>query len=57
MYAFALLTLLQADPPGTSRLSVLRDAPDFSLINQAEQPVRLQDLRGKVVLEIGRAHV
>ncbi len=50
MYAFALLTLLQADPPGTSRLSVLRDAPDFSLINQAEQPVRLQDLRGKVVL-------
>ena len=51
MFALALLTTLCADPaPNTSHLAVIRTMPDFTLTTQAEEPLRSEDLRGKVVL-------
>jgi protein SCO1/2 len=37
-------------PPPSSRLAVIRAAPDFALITQAGQTLRLSDLSGKVLL-------
>jgi protein SCO1/2 len=39
-----------AGPDGAPSLAVIRQAPDFTLINQSNQPVRLHDLRGQVLL-------
>ena len=51
MLALALLTTLCADPgPNASRLAVIRTMPDFTLTTQADEPLRREDLRGKVVL-------
>jgi protein SCO1/2 len=50
VFALVLFTLLDADPAGASRLAVIREAPDFTLINQDGERLRLKDLRGKVVL-------
>ena len=51
MFALVLLTSLCADPgPNVSRLAVIRTPADFTLTTQAEEPLRWQDLRGKVVL-------
>ena len=51
MFALALLTTLCADPgPNASRLAVIRTTADFTLTTQAEEPLRWEDLRGKVVL-------
>src|SRR4051812_40440007 len=36
--------------PGASRLAVIRAAPDFALTTQDGKPLRLTDLRGKVVV-------
>ena len=36
--------------PNSSRLAVIRTTPDFTLTTQADEPLRLADLRGKVVL-------
>jgi protein SCO1/2 len=44
------LLLLPAADSSAPRLAVIRKAPDFVLTSQAEKPVRLRDLRGKVVL-------
>jgi protein SCO1/2 len=46
----ALLALLTATEPGPAPLAVIRTAPDFSLRTQDDKPLRLRDLRGKVVL-------
>jgi protein SCO1 len=51
MFALALLTTLCADPaPNASRLAVIRTMPGFTLTTQADEPLRREDLRGKVVL-------
>jgi protein SCO1/2 len=50
MFTLAFLTMLVADPEPSSRLAVIREAPDFTLTTQAEESLRLKDLRGKVVL-------
>src|SRR3954470_12366322 len=51
MFALALLTTLCADPdPNASRLAVIRTTPDFTLTTQADELLRWEDLRGKVVL-------
>ena len=51
MFALVLLTSLCADPgPNASRLAVIRTTADFTLTTQAEEPLRWEDLRGKVVL-------
>jgi protein SCO1/2 len=52
MFVLALLlTTLCADPgPNASRLAVIRKMPDFALTTQAGEPLRWDDLRGKVVL-------
>src|SRR5262249_54236174 len=51
MFALALLTTLCADPePVASRLAVIRTVPDFTLMTQAEESLRWEELRGKVVL-------
>jgi protein SCO1 len=42
------LSCLPAEPP--SRLAVIRPAPDFTLTTQDEKPLRLSDLRDKVLL-------
>lgn len=52
MLGLALALMLasgQADAPA-SRLAVIQPAPDFTLTTQAGKPLRLADLRGKVVL-------
>jgi protein SCO1 len=43
-----LLTPLAGPPP--SRLAVIRNAPGFTLVNQAGKEVKLADCKGKVVL-------
>src|SRR3954470_18534413 len=51
MFALALLTTLCADPgPNASRLAVIRTMPDFTMTTQADEPLRREDFRGKVVL-------
>jgi protein SCO1 len=51
MFVLVLLTTLCADPgQNASRLAVIRTTADFTLTTQAEEPLRWQDLRGKVVL-------
>jgi protein SCO1/2 len=51
MFALTLLTTLCADPgPNASRLAIIRMMPDFTLTTQADEPLRREDLRGKVVL-------
>ena len=51
MFALILLAFHCADPgPIALRLPVLRTTPDFTLTTQADEPLRWQDLRGKVVL-------
>src|SRR5437764_9751906 len=56
MMAIALLTAaLLAGPPAdsaakASRLAVIRPAPDFTLTTQADKPLTLADLKGKVLL-------
>ena len=51
MLALALLTTLCADPgPNDSRLAVIRTMPDFTLTTQADETLRRENLRGKVVL-------
>jgi protein SCO1/2 len=50
VFALALFTLLYADAASGSRLSVIRDSPDYTLTDQAGEPFRSKDLRGKVVL-------
>lgn len=45
-----LLLLAGSEAVPANRLAVIRPAPDFQLINQEEQPLRLADLRGRVVL-------
>jgi protein SCO1/2 len=51
MFALVLLTALGADVgPNASRLAVIRTTPDFTLTTQAEEPLRWEDLSGKVVL-------
>jgi protein SCO1/2 len=39
-----------AAPPTASRLAVIREAPDFTLTTQGDQPLHLADLKGKVLL-------
>src|SRR5262245_44699781 len=41
--------VLLADAPA-ARLAVIQPAPDFTLTTQAEKPLRLTDLKGKIVL-------
>src|SRR5262245_5581874 len=41
---------LAAADPAPSRLAVIRAAPDFTLTTQAGDPLRLADLKGKVLL-------
>jgi protein SCO1 len=51
MLTLALLTILCADPgPNDSRLAVIRTMPDFTLTTQADETLRRENLRGKVVL-------
>jgi protein SCO1 len=51
MLALALLTILCADPgPIDSRLAIIRAMPDFTLTTQADETLRRENLRGKVVL-------
>ena len=42
--------LAGADSVPGSRLAVIRPAPDFTLTTQDEKPLRLSDLKGKVLL-------
>ena len=44
------LALALAPAADASSLAVIRTAPDFRLVTQDEKPLRLADLRGKVVL-------
>jgi protein SCO1/2 len=44
----SFLTLAAPEPP--SRLAVIRPAPDFVLTTQDDKPLRLSDLRGRVLL-------
>lgn len=46
----ALCFLVGDNPASNSRLAVIRTAPDFALITHAGQPLRLSDLKGKVLL-------
>ena len=53
MWNVGLILLLGAAPAEqgpASHLAVIRKAPDFSLTNQSGTRVRMQDLRGKVLL-------
>jgi protein SCO1/2 len=52
MVGIGLLMLALGGPAsdGASRLAVIQDAPDFTLTSEAGNPVRLADLRGKVLL-------
>ncbi len=51
MFTLAMLTALCADPgPNASRLAVIRTPPDFTLTTQADEPLRWENLRGKIVL-------
>jgi protein SCO1/2 len=51
MFALILLTSLCADlEPDASRLAVIRTTPKFTLTTQSAEPLRWEDLRGKVVL-------
>ena len=50
MTAFALLSALLLANPASGRLAVIRQAPDFTLTTQADKPLRLADLKGKVLL-------
>src|SRR2546421_12136311 len=50
MGLLAALTLLPLHQPQASRLAVIRQAPDFTLVNQDGKTVRLSDFQGKVVL-------
>ena len=45
----ALALLVAAGPPPTSRLAVIRDAPDFALMDADSRPTTLKQFRGKVV--------
>jgi protein SCO1 len=42
-------TLASGEQP-VSRLAVIREVPQFSLLNQSEMPVKLSELNGKVLL-------
>jgi protein SCO1 len=50
MFALALFAAVFAAEPDSSRLAVIRTAPDFTLTTQDGGDLRLSDLRGKVVL-------
>lgn len=50
MLALTLFGLVVGAEPEASRLAVVREAPDFTLTTQDGEKLRLQDLRGKVVL-------
>jgi protein SCO1 len=45
-----LLSLVLIGEPATSRLAVIRGAPDFALVNQDARPVKLSDYKGKILL-------
>jgi len=45
-----LLSLVLMGDPTPSRLAVIRNAPDFALINQDAKLVKLSDSKGKVLL-------
>jgi protein SCO1/2 len=44
------LVLAGAGDPPASRLAVIRQAPDFNLVNQEGKPHKFSELRGKVLL-------
>jgi protein SCO1/2 len=48
--AFLMLAAATDAQARSSRLAVIRRAPDFALVNQAGKPVSLADLRGQVLL-------
>jgi len=50
MPSLLLLLFLAGAPSAGSRLAVIQPAPDFALTTQAGTPLRLADLKGKVVL-------
>jgi protein SCO1/2 len=53
MMSVLLCSLLLAGVTGNpqvSRLAVIRPAPDFALVDQANKEVKLSDLKGKVLL-------
>jgi len=47
---FLLASGLAGNEATSSRLAVIRTAPDFALITQTGQPLRLSDLKGQVLL-------
>jgi protein SCO1/2 len=50
MTALALLSALLLTGPQSSRLAVIRQAPDFTLTTQADKSLSRSDLKGKVLL-------
>jgi protein SCO1/2 len=53
VFASLLSCLLVATPrgePPSPRLAIIRDAPDFTLVNQDGQSFKLSDCKGKVVV-------